>query len=360
MKMSSKLSFLPVPVAISPKVRRAFSTRPLSHRSEEFRQIFDQTKAMLLGLTQASQVELFLGSGTLANDVVGAQISQLNEDGLVLSNGEFGDRLIDHGNRHGLKFGTIRVLWGASFDYGALEKRLSVGNIGWLWAVHCETFLGTLNSLEKLEEICLKYDVKLCLDCISSIGVVPVRLNTVYLATGVSGKGLASYPGLAMVFYNHQPSPDMGLPLYLDLGHYRSKRGIPFTHSHNMLAALEAALLIITDKPKFRRICRESDWLRRTLEKSGIPIHQGTADYSPAILTLALPPSVSSVMLGKDLEKNGFLLSYGSDYLKKNNLLRICLFGTTNHRNHQQLAESLIRLYKAAVQTRKTAQTEQA
>ena len=351
----AKVSFLPVPVAISAKVRRAFNTPPISHRSNEFRQILSEAKALLLGLTGAEHTELLLGSGTLANEVVAAQLSLLDEEGLVLTNGEFGERLVDHANRHRLSFTTFKAPWGDALDYVALKKRLSGGKIRWIWAAHCETFLGTLNSQEKLEEICQEHGIKLCLDCISSVGAVPVRLNKIYLATAVSGKGLASYPGISMVFYNHGIAPDNRLPRYLDLGHYWSKAGVPFTHSSNLMMALREALVVITKKPKFEFIQRESDWLRGNLERLGIPIVSGSAELSPAILTLALPQSVSSVILGEDLEQSGHLLSYGSDYLVKNNLLRICLFGATTHRDHRQMLESLARCYSHQVATGKKA-----
>ena len=340
-KESLSVSFLPVPVAISAKVRRAFNRRPITHRSHEFRQLMSETKDLLSSLTGAVHVELFLGSGTLANDVVAAQLKLLDGEGLVLSNGLFGERLIDHATRHGLRFMPVSVPWGEGFDYAALQEKLSEGTFDWIWATHCETFLGILNNLEKLEEICREHDVKLCMDCISSIGTVPVRLNNVYLATTVSGKGLASYPGISMVFYNHEVVPDNGLPSYLDLGYYRSKEGVPFTHSYNLVAALREALLIITAKPKFARIRRESDWLLRELEKLGIKTAASSADSSPAVLTLALPPSVSSVKLGEQMEQRGYLLSYRSDYLVKNNLLRICLMGETTHVQHLHMLDSL-------------------
>src|ERR1041385_7458953 len=72
---------------------------------------------------------------------------------------------------------------------------------------------------------------------------LPIYLHGVYLASCVSGKGLAAFPGLSMVFYNHKliPAPK-ALPRYLDLGLYAANDGVPFTHSSNMLNALQAAL----------------------------------------------------------------------------------------------------------------------
>lgn len=340
------LSFLPVPVAINRNVRRAFNRSPVSHRSADFEREFADTRSMLRQLTGAGDVELFLGSGTLANDVVAAQLSLLGTRGLILANGEFGQRLIDHGVRHGLQFETFTAPPGTDFEYAALDEKLSCGVIRWVWAVHCETFTGTLASLDTLAELCRKWNARLCLDCISSVGVVPVRLDPVYLATAVSGKGLGAYPGISMVFYNHQPAPDTRLPRYLDLGHYRAKGGVPFTHSSNLMAALQAALADLSAKPKFERVRKESHWLRQELEQLGIMVVSPAAHSSPAVLTLALPPAVSSVTLGKELEEHGYLLSYASDLLVRENSLRICLMGATGRREHRRLLQCLAALYR--------------
>jgi aspartate aminotransferase-like enzyme len=55
------------------------------------------------------------GSGTLANDAIAAQLSLLDGRGLVLSNGEFGERLIDHARRFGLSFDVLKIEWGEAF-----------------------------------------------------------------------------------------------------------------------------------------------------------------------------------------------------------------------------------------------------
>lgn len=340
------VSFLPVPVAVSGTVRKAFNSRPLSHRSSLFRRTFDETVSLLRQLTGSAGVELLLGSGTLANDVVAAQLGLLEGEGLVLVNGEFGERLADHGSRHGLQFETIVPSPGADFDYAALDAKLTCGRYRWIWAVHCETFTGTLTDLERLKQLCRTHGVLLCMDCISSLGVVPVRLDGVYLATGISGKGLGGYPGISLVFYNHEPLPDARLPRCLDLGHYRSKAGIPFTHSWNLLAALREALCSLAVQPKFERVRTESAWLRGELEKHGFTVVKTPGPASPAVLTLVLPPAVFSVRLGEELERCGYLVSYTSALLTGNNALRICLMGDTRRRHHRELAACMVHLYR--------------
>src|SRR6266581_4427103 len=98
----SAINFLPGPVTVRREVRRAFEQAPESHRAEAFTKDFQATKQLLCELVRARKVELFLGSGTLANDVIGGQLLLEQRRGLVLSNGEFGERLTDHARRFSL------------------------------------------------------------------------------------------------------------------------------------------------------------------------------------------------------------------------------------------------------------------
>jgi hypothetical protein len=103
----SAVNFLPGPVAVRREVRRAFEQAAESHRAGAFLKDFGATKEVLCDLVRAGNVQLLVGSGTLANDVVGAQLSLENNRGVVLSNGEFGSRLIDHARRFQLDFEAL-------------------------------------------------------------------------------------------------------------------------------------------------------------------------------------------------------------------------------------------------------------
>ena len=328
-------SYLPGPVDVHAEVRKAFEKAPISHRSNAFATDFRATKRLLCELAQASRVEILLGSGSLANDAVGAQISLLQQTGLILSNGEFGDRLIDHATRLGLAFEVQQMSWGEPLDYRAIRRRVDRSqDVRWIWAVHCETSTGILNDLETLKKICTERQIRLCLDCISSIGTVPVNLSEVYLASCVSGKALASFPGLSMVFYDHDlVSAPTKLPRYLDLGYYAEQSGVPFTHSSNLLDALQTALSRTCWVEKFQQITEVSTWLRSQLRELGLQIVAPDAHASPAVVSLALPPEINSKSIGLQLKKAGFLLSYNSEYLLKRNWIQICLMGEWSHDN---------------------------
>ena len=339
-------NFLPGPVDVHEEVRKAFERGPVSHRSDAFMGEFRSTRKLLCELTGARSVQILLGSGSLANDAVCAQLSLLGEHGLILSNGEFGDRLLDHAARQGLSFEVYQIGWGEPLDYAEVRRRVEAnGKIRWIWTPHCETSTGILNDLDALKTICADHGVKLCLDCISSIGTVPVDLSGVYLASCVSGKALASFPGLSMVFYNHElvPAPK-ALPRYLDLGYYAAQDGIPFTHSSNLVHALQTALKRILWTEKFGQIQEVSGWLRGRLRELGLQIVAPDAQAAPAVVTIALPGDVSSKSIGWQLKKSGYLLSYNSAYLLQRNWIQICLMGEWSRANLELLPEVMAQL----------------
>ncbi len=263
------VSFLPGPVAVHPEVHRALQRPSLSHRSAEFLVEIESTKLRLRQLVAAARVEILLGNGTMANDAIAGQLSLGQEPGVILSNGEFGDRLIDHARRWDLRFDVIARSWGEAFDIGEIERYLaSSPSCRWLWFVHCETSTGTLNDLDALGAATKAVGVKLCVDAISSIGVVPMNLADVHFASGVSGKGLGAFPGLAMVFYDHDVSPaPTALPRVLDLGLYARECGVPFTHSSNLMGSLHTALQRVTWDERFRELAETSVWLRARLKR---------------------------------------------------------------------------------------------
>ena len=327
-RLRGPASFLPGPVSIHPLVRRAFERLPQSHRQDQFIADFDKTRQRLCQLVGARQVQILLGSGTLANDTVAAQLSLEKKPGLILSNGEFGERLIDHAKRFGLMFDTLKYRWGEPFNIAALEQFLARNSsVGWLWCVHSETSTGMLNPLSTLQALCAKSRVKLCADCLSSVGLVPVNLEGIYLASCASGKGLAGYPGLSMVFHNHPLTSSTALPRYLDLGWYDEHQGIAFTQSSNLVHALDAAVKQPDWPAKMAAVAAVSVRLRRKLHELGFTLVAPDSVATPGVVTIALAPGQNSTLLGQQLQKAGYLLSYNSDYLRQQNWIQICLMG---------------------------------
>ena len=341
-----KANFLPGPVGIHPDVYDAISEPAISHRSDKFIRLHETVKHKLCRIVNAAKVELFVGTGTLANDVVAGQLSLLDDKGLILSNGEFGDRLCDHAERFGLAFETLHAVPGHTFNLDTIRRLLKTDpSIRWLWFVHCETSTGVLNNLEGIKAIATDAGLKLCVDCISSAGAAKVDLHGIFLASCVSGKCLGAFPGMAMVFYNHALSKTAKkLPRYLDLEFYAGKNGIPFTGSYNLLNALHRALLNFDLDRKIKETAANSALIIQELRTAGFEPVGDANNIIPSVITIELPASMPSAVIAAQMEKMGIYISYNSEYLRRQNRIQICLMGSVSQHNIATLLNALKKL----------------
>ena len=322
-------SFLPGPVAVHPEVAAAFSLPPESHRSATFSEELRSLRNSLCSLTSAKNVAVLLGSGTVANDVVAAQLSLLEDArGVVVSNGEFGERLADHATRARLNFEHLRFEWGQPLDLDAIRARKAE----WTWVVACETSTGTLNEISALSS-----EKRLCVDAVSAIGAVPLDLSNAWLATGASGKALASYPGLSFVFHNREVAPDSRLPRYLDLGLYAAGGDVPFTHSSNLVRALRVAVNRVDWPQRYAELARTGAWLRTRLENAGVTLVQSSA---PHVVTIECADAAA---VATALEKSGFVVAHASSYLRARNWLQIAVMGEVTRAQLSAVVRELAR-----------------
>lgn len=342
--MAGTVSFLPGPVARSTAVRAAFEAPALSHRSNEFQRLMERARNGIRTLTGAADVALLLGSGTLANDVVAQSLRGLGERGVVLANGEFGERLADHAQRTGLRFELLRKPWGEPFAESEIASALRHSRAAWLWAAHCETSTGLLNDLEVLKRVCGAAGCELCLDCISSIGCWPLELSGVRLASGASGKGLAAYAGISMVLLGGPPPRAVApVPRYLDLEYWLQNQSVPFTHSSNLLAALAAALAEVDFGARQAQLERDGRWLRQGLRAGGLNLVAPEALASPSVTTIALPRDISSLAVAATLENRGIQLSARSAYLVERNWVQVALMGKYDRGALRELPGAIVR-----------------
>ncbi|MGJ7920472.1 aminotransferase class V-fold PLP-dependent enzyme [Neobacillus sp. LXY-4] len=320
------VNFLPGPVPIREDVKAALTREPISHRSEMFLEKMHLTQKQLCELTNSRYVKIMLGSGTLANDAIAAQLSLLpNKKGLILVNGEFGARLTGQAARMGLEFDVLENAWGQPFTRNQLLQYISE-DTEWIWAVHSETSTGMLNDMDMLKEVAAQNQIKLCMDCISSIGAVPIDLNGVYLASGVSGKAIGAFTGLSFVFHQHPVQPSSKLPKYIDLGMYCEHNSIPYSHSSNLLEALHTALLF-NPQDRYDKIKQTYRSIKDSLNEMELKTVTPEQYASPTIFTIEIPSNISSVELGETLYYQGFQLHYESSYLREKNWLQIATLG---------------------------------
>lgn len=339
-EMEKPYYFLPGPVKVSPQVKDALQAPLLSHRDPAFIELMRETRRLLTRLTHAPNVQIMMGSGTLANDVVSAHIALQQRPGIVLANGAFGERLIDHARRHGLTFQDLTLPWGQRFTEEQLGAFLDAQpHAAWLWAVHGETSCSVLNDLSLLKRVTQARGIDLYLDAVSTLGTVPVDLSHVKMASSVSGKGLASQSGLCFVFYSELPNAAVSrLPRYFDLRFYEDHQGIPFTINTNGVQALNVALKQGPFQVRWVQVRKWSQRLRSHLQEMAVDWIGDREASFPTILTIQPKGQFNARRIGDELAQKGFLVSYLSEYLLKRDWLQCCFM---SYRFTNQMIDSL-------------------
>ncbi len=326
-----EIRLLPGPVQISERVQSAFARAPVSHRDRGVVEIFEQTRGRLSLIAGGMRVAVMTGSGTLANDAIAASLRSSFADrrGLVLANGEFGGRLPGLARRAGLNVQEMRWEWGAAWDHAEIERELERG-AGWVWGAHLETSTGQVNDLSRLLESCSRRGVAVVADCVSSLGAMPLPRG-LFLASGVSGKSLGAYAGLAFVFAGEAALTQIRgeeLPATFDIVQAIGQREPMFTVPSPQLMALHAALEErYADQGeverRFAHYAGLGERVRAELRARGFRLVAEESAGAPPISSFAVP-STAAMLACYDA---GFRIAYESEYLRRRGWAQISVMG---------------------------------
>lgn len=363
---------LPGPVTMSAEVQSAYREAPIYHRGAEFIGRFVKVREFLGQLVGGRDVALLNGSGTLGNEAVAATLAaeaqsrsplhangRIGESprGVMLVNGEFGERLARQASRFGLRPKVLSWPWGQPWDLGEVETALAQQPAGsWVWGVHQESSTGVLNDLPGLVRLAKQYGVRVCADCISSLGAVPLDLSEVYLATGSTGKALGSYAGAAILFADRRALEQLdrsGVPSYLDIEAALVSEGPCYTFPSPTLLALEAALREYATPAKARTMYNRYRELglrvRRHLVKLGFRPLTEEEWASPVVTTFTPPAEESSEQFVQRCRALGFTIGGESAYLSQRRLVQIATMGAVSWEMVAPLFEYLARVQESGV-----------
>ncbi len=344
------MSMMPGPAHLSQNVATAFARPMMSHRGLKFAELFGGIRSRLFDLT-GQPAALFVGSGTLANEVVGATLGadRTLKRGLMLVNGEFGRRLTNQARRARLDFTQLDWDWGCAWDLAQVEETLEeTPDINWIWAVHLESSTGLLNNVEGLTRLAKKRGIKVSLDCVSAIGSVPMDLRDVHLTSGVSNKSLGAVAGISMVFAN--PAALEGVdqsvvPAYLDLVESLKVPGPRFTFPsppiHALLAALDEYATPEARTRTFARYVEMGGFIRDELRKLDLP-PLVPDDISASVVTTFSPPAglTADAFIQRCLDW-GYQIGGESGYLRQKNWLQLATMGDVQLADCQALFDRL-------------------
>jgi aspartate aminotransferase-like enzyme/N-acyl-L-homoserine lactone synthetase len=336
-RSAEPVCLLPGPVTTAQAVRDAFHQPPIYHRGPEFIRRFMKVRQMLGQIVGGRDVALLNGSGTLGNEAVAATLAAgpRKGRGLMLINGEFGERLARQATRFGLEPRILSWPWGEPWDLDEVEFALAQEPAGsWVWGVHQDSSTGVLNDLPGLVKLARARDVRVCVDCISSLGAVPLDLREVYLATGATGKSLGAIAGTAIIFADLEALQNLDrsrVPSYFDIAAAMRSEGPCYTFPSPTLLALETALQEYATPENahasYHRYQEMGLAVRENLRRLGLPPIAREDCACPVVTTFAPPGEETSEAFVRRCRRWGYAIGGESAYLAQRRLVQIATMG---------------------------------
>jgi aspartate aminotransferase-like enzyme len=334
---AAEICLLPGPVTIAAAVRSAFQEAPIYHRGPEFIRRFLKVRRQLGDMVGGRYVAILNGSGTLANEAVAATLAATPGAGrgILLINGEFGQRLARQAIRFGLHPRTLVWDWGQPWNLREVETALAEEPVGtWIWGVHQESSTGVLNDLPGLVQLAKKHGARICVDCISSLGAVPLDLRDVYLATGATGKSVGAYAGAAIIFAGETAMSRVDrsrVPSYFDIVAAFTSDGPCYTFPSPTVRALETALEEYATEERaqaaYTRYADLGAHVREQLRHLGLEPLAADDHASPVITTFTPPRDETSLSFVERCRTWGFAIGGESSYLAERRLVQIATMG---------------------------------
>lgn len=331
--MKKDLLFTPGPVNVAQNLREAICKSDICHREVEFEQVLSSIEHKLLEVlniedTGDYRAVVITGSGTAANESILSSIVG-DKHILILSNGEFGERLHNISKIYNQNTHVLAFPWGECFDLAVIETYLQEHNIDVVAMVHHETCAGMLNSLEDVGLLTKTYGVTFVVDCVSSAGIEIIAMEKCNIAfiSSSSSKAIGSYSGLSFVVGKTTefeklktiPAKTMYLNLYKFYEFLTLYTQTPNTPAVHLFYALEQALINIINKgvaTHYTDLKQKANMLRQGMIELGLKFLIDQKDMCSMLTTVYVPANVDVSILRQKLRERSIIIYEGKGCFK--------------------------------------------
>lgn len=331
--MKKLLLFTPGPVNIARNVREAICKKDICHRESDFEYLLQSIEGKLLQLFEIKQTSnyqavVITGSGTAANESILSSVVG-DKNILIVSNGEFGDRLFSTSKIHNKNTFLLEFQWGKRLDLKTIEDHLIKHRIDIVAMVHHETSSGMLNPLKEVGELLKTHDVMFIVDCVSSAGAEIIDMEKYHIAfcASSSSKAIGSYPGLSFVVGKTQefeklkelPVKTTYLNLYKFYRFIRDFSQTPNTSAVPLFYALEQTLINILNEGVANRhasLKSKAEFLRQGMLNLGLDFLIDEKDMCSVLTTVHIPPHIDLGIFRKKLRDKSIIIYEGKGNFK--------------------------------------------
>jgi len=188
------------PSPVPERVLHALAQPTIGHMDPAFAEIMGETIGFLREAFQTeNQATLPIsGTGSAGMEALVANFVDPGDRVVCGVNGLFGERMADELARSGAEVVRVEAQWGRAIETERLLDAAADG-LDAMVVVHGETSTGVAQPLEGLAEACHERDALFMIDCVTSLGGHPLRIDESGVDAAFSGtqKCLNCPPGLA-------------------------------------------------------------------------------------------------------------------------------------------------------------------
>lgn len=305
----SRLLLGPGPSNVSARVREAMARPLLGHLDPAFLAIMDEVQERLrrlYGTTNALTLPLS-ATGSAGMEACLVNLLEPGDDLVVGVAGVFGERMCEVASRAGARVARVEAPWGRALDPEAMAEAIRRRRPRAVAFVHAETSTGVLQPVEPIAAAAREAGAFVVLDCVTSLGGVPVDLDAWGVDAAYSGtqKCLSCPPGLSPVSFSARavehvrgrarPVQSWYLDVSLLAGYYGGERVYHHTAPISAIYALAEGLRIVEEEGMEARAARHREAQAALLDRLaplGFTPLVEPAHRLPPLTTLRLPEEV--------------------------------------------------------------------
>jgi alanine-glyoxylate transaminase/serine-glyoxylate transaminase/serine-pyruvate transaminase len=252
----------PGPSNPHPRVLAALAQPLLGHLDPAFLALLDEVQAQLRSLfgTENALTLPLSATGSGGMEACFANLLEAGDDAVIGVAGVFGERMCEVARRLGARVERVETEPGTALPARAMADAIARVRPRLVAFVHAETSTGVLQPVEQIAAAARRRGSLLVLDCVTSLGGLPVTLDAwgVDAAYSATQKCLSCPPGLSPVSFSARarervrtrrtPVSSWYFDVTLLSGYYGSERVYHHTAPISMVYGLAEALRVIAEE----------------------------------------------------------------------------------------------------------------
>ncbi|OYX33997.1 MAG: alanine--glyoxylate aminotransferase [Caulobacterales bacterium 32-69-10] len=341
----------PGPSEVSTRVLQAAARPTIGHLDPAFQGLMEEVKAGLARLFRASDHACIPlpGPGTAGMEAAMLNLLEPGDVAVVAVNGVFGGRLADMAQRAGAEVVLVEHEWGEPIDPKKVEAALWARGAKLFAMVHAETSTGVLSDPGPLCAIAREHGALTVVDCVTSLGGVPVNAaewdaDVLYSGTQKCLSAPPAFGGRAKAAIQaRKTKPRTWLnDLSLLMSYWGGEGGRAYHHTApiNAIYGLHEALVVLFEEGQeasFARHAKMHEALASGLAALGLDFHVAKAHRLPQLNTVVVPDGVDEAAVRQRmLDRFGVEIGSGLGPLK-GKVWRIGLMGASASPLHVRL-----------------------